>query len=162
MGVYTTCVVAVFALLVVSVVKGLLFTPPAGATGTRDASIAECRSAIALQLRRLDARVAETLGASFAPDPADQARRSAVEQQDWDRLGAQRAKLRGRCLAAAGSRGEAARDLAEALDALGQVERGYRDLLERYHHGVAADRHRVRQSLAGLGRELPPAAGDPR
>jgi hypothetical protein len=61
---------------------------------------------------------------------------------------------------AASSRSEATKDLSEALDALGRVERGYRDLLERYHRDVAADRHRVRQLLAELGREIPPAAGD--
>lgn len=160
MGVYTTCVVVVFALLVVSVVKGLLFAPPAGAAG--ETTIAQCRSEIENQLRRIDAQVARNLAASFAPDPADQARRVASEHEDWDRLEAQRARLRARCLNAAGPRSEAAKDLAEALDALGQVERGYRDLLEAYHRDVAAHRHRVRHSLAGLGRELPPAAGENR
>lgn len=146
-----------FALLVVSVVKGLLFAPPAGAAG--DASISQCRSEIDNQLRRLDARVAQKLAESLA---ADEAQDPAAVREDWNRLGAQRAKLRARCLNAAGSRSEAARNLAEALDALGQVERGYRDLLASYHRDVAPHRQRARQTLADLGRELPPAAGDNR
>lgn len=155
--VYLTCAAAAGALLVASVVKALLFAPPAAASG---ASVAECRAEIQLQLRRLDVRVAETLATPFDPDASSEARRSAAEREDWEQIEAQRARLRGSCLAAAGH-GTAAKAMTEALDALGQVERGYRQLLESYHRDVAADRHRLRQSLAELRRDVSSAAGDP-
>lgn len=146
---YLTCAAAAGVLLVASVVKALLFAPPASAS---DLSVADCRAALELQLRHLDGRVAEALAAPFAPDSTSEARRSATERQDWG-------GLRGRCLAAAENEATA-RAMTEALDALGRVERGYRGLLELYHRDVAADRHRLRHSLAELGRDVSSAAGD--
>ena len=152
-GIYWTFAAAAGVLLVASVVRALLFAPPAAASAT---TVTECRAQIGLQLRRLDARVAGTMAATLDPDAG-----SALEREDWSRIERKHAQLRGSCLAAAGE-GATAKAMTEALDALGEVERGYRDLLELYHRDVAADRHRLRQLLAELGRDVSSAAGDPR
>lgn len=153
-GVYLACVAAAFALLAASVAKALLFAPPLSPRA--EATLADCESSTLALLDGFEAETVRTIEENRGPEET---------QERWRQLARRAAALRARCLT---HKGGSARDatLAEAFEALGDVERGYRDMIDQFEDEVVGPRERVRRALARVrpeGRENRPpgrAGGD--
>lgn len=141
-GVYLTLVAGAFALLAASVAKALLFPPPSNAE--TEASVAQCE---AEAMRLLEAFEERAIRAVRAAD---------TDSDGWRELADEVSTLRHRCLTRAGTAGPRGVALADALEALSEVERGFRRVVNQVEEEVAGPRQRVRRALARARGETPP------
>lgn len=135
-GVYLACVAGAFALLAASVAKALLFAPPLSPRA--EAALADCESSTLELLDGFEAETAKTIEDYRGPEET---------HERWRELAQRAAALRARCLTQS-TGGARDASLTEALQALGQAERGYRNMIDQFEDEVVGPRERVRRSLA--------------